>query len=79
MLHKTKATQADFDLRSILSIEFFFSGYSIWDQMNKHNLIVDMFRDKNTLEVEQKKGKNASKGITKIIDLAMPFYFQALS
>lgn len=62
VLHKTKATQADFGLRSALGMEVFFRSYSIQDQMNKHNLIIGMFRDKSTLEVKQKKGKECFQG-----------------
>lgn len=55
-LHKTKAIEADFDLRSTLSMELFFPSYSLQDQMNKHNLIIGMFRDKSILEVKRKRG-----------------------
>lgn len=43
-------------------MEVFFRSYSIQDQMNKHNLIIGMFRDKSTLEVKQKKGKECFQG-----------------
>lgn len=56
-LHKTKAIQADFDLRSTLSMQFFFPSYSLQDQMNKRNLIIGMFRDKSIWEVKREKGE----------------------
>lgn len=43
-------------------MEFFLPGYSIQDQMNKYNLIIGMFRDKSTLEIKQKKGKERFQG-----------------
>lgn len=63
-------------------MQFFFPSYSLQDQMNKHNLIIGMFRDKSIWEVKREKGgggKYASREIIKTNELARSYFISILS
>lgn len=47
-------------------MQFFFPSYSLQDQMNKHNLIIGMFRDKSIWEVKREKAGGGSMLLGKL-------------